>query len=125
MEAIWEGGRLVAEVTAYRPGRRRAVVRTPSAAVLRSLELPRAHVRGELRVGERVHVTFRHRRSLPRKLEFRCIWRVGHVQQPIDGPYLTLTPRMAHQKIQVTVRVRAPGYRWAQTIAGRSSPVSP
>jgi hypothetical protein len=125
MSVPWEGGRLVAEVTAYRAGHRRAVVRTPAARVLRSLELPQARITGKLQVGQQVRVTFARRSTLPRGLKAIYIWRVGDVRQPTQGPTLELTPGMAHDKIQVQVWARTHRTRWTTRLTDLSSPIQP
>jgi hypothetical protein len=125
MQLPWQHGRLVAEVTAYAPGHRPVVVRTPAARVLPILRLPRPRIRGELRVGQLLRLTFRHPSSLPRRLKVDCTWRVGNVQQPTHGQTLRLTPRMAHLKIQVTVRARAKGYRWTQALTNTTKGIQP
>jgi hypothetical protein len=118
------GDRLVGEVVAIRPGRRRAVVRTPSVSLVRGLRIRQVRLVGELSVGHRLTVRFERPRN-PKHLKVRYVWRVGGVKLSVPGKRLVLTPAMAHKRVQVTVIARAPGYEKVTITVARPQTVRP
>lgn len=118
------GDRLVGEVVALRPGRRRAVVRTASVVLVRELRIRGARLVGRQAVGRRLTVRF-DKKHLPEHLKVRYVWRVGGERLLVSGRRLRLTPGMADRRVRVTLTARAPGYERVRIRLGRSEPVSP